>query len=545
MDNSRSYIDHKYIVIGSGCSGAMAAQTLVDSGVDVGMLDVGFTGNGEELHIPDADFVTARTSDASQHKYLIGSAFDGISFGQVESGSQLTPPRKHLIHRADELIPIDSAEFKPTESLAIGGLGSGWGLGCYVYNEKEAELCGLNFTEIEAAYKEISGRIGISAAHDDDNAKHLLGGITNTLGPLDTDNSVVKVIQKYKKRRAYFQKRHATFGRPAMAMLSTNFAGREATRYDDFDFYTDRHKSAYRPCITIDALRTKPNFAYHNDILVLAFSEVDCRVRVEFVNVKTSARGFAFCDKLLICAGALGTARIVLRSASEQLTELPVLCNSYSYLTCINKAMKGKALDQRKTSMAQAMLIYDEGGKGTDIVTCSLYTYRSLLMQRTIGSVPLNLKNGRKIMRDLLPAVVLAGIHHPDNAEGEKKLSLEKCDNSVSGDRLSVIFRPTEKAKSDRKIREKQIRRFLRKLGCTPVMRIDPGYGSSIHYAGTVPFSDSEATGTCQRTGRLNGYNNVFVADSSPFRFLPAKGITLSIMAFAHLVAKKSLESES
>jgi choline dehydrogenase-like flavoprotein len=66
---------------------------------------------------------------------------------------------------------------------------------------------------------------------------------------------------------------------------------------------------------------------------------------------------------------------------------------------------------------------------------------------------------------------------------------------------------------------------------------MDPGYGASIHYAGTLPFDETGKVGTLDRSGKLNGFENVYVADGSGFRYLPAKGITLSLMANAHRTA--------
>jgi hypothetical protein len=40
----------------------------------------------------------------------------------------------------------------------------------------------------------------------------------------------------------------------------------------------------------------------------------------------------------------------------------------------------------------------------------------------------------------------------------------------------------------------------------------------------------------------LGGTKNVFVADGSGFKYLPAKGLTLTLMANAHLVALNSLK---
>ena len=81
----------------------------------------------------------------------------------------------------------------------------------------------------------------------------------------------------------------------------------------------------------------------------------------------------------------------------------------------------------------------------------------------------------------------------------------------------------------------------MRKLGVYAIKTIDPGIGSSIHYAGTLPFSNNEKSLTLNSNGRLNGTQHVFVADGSGFNYLPAKGLTFSLMANAHLVAKNLL----
>ena len=75
--------------------------------------------------------------------------------------------------------------------------------------------------------------------------------------------------------------------------------------------------------------------------------------------------------------------------------------------------------------------------------------------------------------------------------------------------------------------------------GAYALRTVDPGPGGSIHYAGTLPFTDREQPLAFEdRTGRLHGTERVYVADGSGFRYLPAKGLTFSVMANAHLVAR-------
>src|SRR5207249_5204821 len=56
--------------------------------------------------------------------------FEGISWGGVKVGAQLTPPRKFMMHGIDRWIPLESSTFSPMESLAYGGwaMDGDWGV---------------------------------------------------------------------------------------------------------------------------------------------------------------------------------------------------------------------------------------------------------------------------------------------------------------------------------------------------------------------------------------------------------------------------------
>jgi len=144
-------------------------------------------------------------------------------------------------------------------------------------------------------------------------------------------------------------------------------------------------------------------------------------------------------------------------------------------------------------------------------------------------------------MQYLLPAISVLGVHHPDSISNQKYIELVKDNNTVTGDILKAEFKLSAEEQNKINKRESQYSAAMRKLGCYTVKKIDPGFGSSIHYAGCLPFSKEEQAYHLHPSGRLYGAKNVFVADGSGFRYLPAKGITLSIMAYAHLTALNAL----
>lgn len=103
------------------------------------LLDVGITDAHYAGLIPARDFTALRREDPEQHRYLLGDEFEGIPWGAVRPGVQLTPPRQHIVRDVERWTPFVSDTLKQIESLTYGGLGSGRGLGCFVFSDATRE----------------------------------------------------------------------------------------------------------------------------------------------------------------------------------------------------------------------------------------------------------------------------------------------------------------------------------------------------------------------------------------------------------------------
>ena len=256
---------HDYIVVGSGATGAHAAHTLVEHGARVAMLDVGHRDEKYKSLIPDQDFTTLRQQDGDQHRYFIGDEFEGIPWGKVKVGAQLTPSRQFMVRDVGRLIPLLSDTFTPMESLAYGGLGNGWGLGCFVFSDSELDRAGLDRSEMKAAYEIVSKRIGISGVRDDA-AAYTLGDLKNYCPPLRIDRNCQILYEKYRRKSLALNRMGFFMGQPAMAILTEDLGKRQHTSYHDMDFYTDHGLSAYRPWMTVDQLCGMARFSYRHTV---------------------------------------------------------------------------------------------------------------------------------------------------------------------------------------------------------------------------------------------------------------------------------------
>lgn len=532
--------DPDFLVVGSGTTGAMAAQTLVEGGATVSMLDVGTTDSTYAPLIPNTDFVSIRTREPDQHRYFLGDAFEGIPAGVVSTGAQLTPPRHHVGELVDSLLPMVSSTFRPQESLAYGGLGSAWGAGTCVYSDPELEAVGIDPAAMRTAYQDVADRIGISGA-DDDARRYTWDGIDGVQTPPSLDETCARLFAVYQTRRSRLRSKGIHIGRTSLALITSDRGDRKAYRSLDMDFYSDADRSVYRPWITVDALRRDARFTFVDGRLALRFNEGAAGVEVECLDTKNGGPVSHRGRRLVLASGTLGTARIVLRSQGNGRGTLPLLCNPYTYVPCLQPSMIGKSIGARRMSLAQLSIFHDSDGTNRDVAMGSIYSYGSLMMFRILRQAPIDMVDARILMRYLLPGITIMGIHHPEASGPGRFLRLANDPASPTGDHLEAEYGLSDDETDRMRRREKVMIRALRSLGCWAIKRIEPGMGASIHYAGTLPFGPEQAPFSLRGDGRLSGTNAVWVADGSGFRFLPAKGLTLSLMANAHRVAQAAL----
>jgi hypothetical protein len=531
-----------FMVIGSGMSGVHAAQTLLEAGRSVLMLDAGITSQENE-NLPPGDFFGIRQSLSDQYRLWLGENMEALSSGGSRTGSQLTPSKKFISSHAGQITPLISDTFFPLESLARGGLGNAWGLGCYTFSDAELKNAGLAAKEMRDAYQTVTDRIGISAPSEDVE-KFMTEGLHALLPSIETDENSQAILTRYQKRKAAFSAENFFLGIPALALLTEERFGRASTRYENMDFYGDAGNAAWRPRVTLEHLMKERRFRYIDSVLVTRFSESPGRVNVEAIDLSENKLHTFSAAKLLIACNVLGTARIVLRSSQAHDTPLPILCNSYSYVPALQWSRLGKPDKGKRTATAQLCIFHDPNGDQSNVAAASFYSYSSLMMFRIINDTKLNYRDARVLLQYLMPAMTIAGIHMPDEYSAEKWIRLQISDNSMTGDALKANFFYTDEEKLRFRKREKLFMRSLRRLGCLPIKKIHTHPGASIHYAGTLPFSDTDEPFRLIPEGRLGGTTNIFIADGSGFRYLPAKGISLSLMANAHRTALNALKNE-
>lgn len=528
-----------YIVVGSGCTGVMAAETLAESGKRVLVIDVGV-----ENKIPsevNTDFISKRFNDKQQADFFLGKELEVLSETMHPNIPQQTAQRKFITHLTERFLPVISENFFPVESLALGGLGNGWGLGSCVFSANELKKVGVSTTLMNESYRVIASRIGISGEKNDDVSGFCHNNLIDLQPSIKLNPAAESLYIQYRKKETYFKQNKLYIGRPALALLTENKDNRQAYSYKDFDFYTNEGDSAYRPAITIQNLQKTGKIEYQKGWLALRFwEENDCSV-LECLHIETNEKKLFYTTKLILSASTLSTARIVMRSFQKR-DKLPILCNAYTYMPMVYWPFVGKRNIDQFCGLVQLAMFYDKNADHSEVSMASIYNYRSMLNFRILKQMPLNYADGMKFLQLLSPALFIAGIFHPADYQKQNFIQLQKS-NSLTGDILFTNYTFEENEANQIIETEKLYAKAFYKLNCLILSKIRTSTGASIHYAGTLPFSENEQLYHLSPIGKLYGTNNVFVADGSGFKFLPGKGLTLSLMANAHIVAKNVLKN--
>lgn len=524
-------------VVGSGAAGAWAAYQLSKWNIRVLVIDVGIK-NTSSGHCND-NLYDIRKNNSSQIDFMIGNNFESLhNIHQSYLSPKLKSPFfRFVIKDSDSLSPIKRDGFFPLQSFAYGGLANAWGAGAYRYNDKELTHFLIQADDLNAYYDEITDAIGICGTSDD-----LLPHFGSTYGlqnPLKLDALAARTLDAYKRHRRYFLHHGIRFGMPRLAILTDRLNDRVPCQYDNLSFWEPGNNAIYTPDLTMDMLLKNKRIKYMADRLAVFFSEDASGVFLTCRNLAKCSEETFRSRKLILAAGALGSAKLVLKSFQDIETKLPLLENPTSLVPFLNPLFIGYPVEKYSHGLIQLNILYD-GRLCSDYVQASFYNYTSPLSSDVIMNIPLSARANLIACKYLLPATSIIQFFYADKPHPSKYVQLTADDLLETSSRKNIQMGDIE-------------RHFISTLRricffSHPRLIQYPEPGNGIHYAGTLPMSaDPSIRYRTTKTGGLALTQHVSVADAAIFPCLPAKNHTMTIMANAMRVADhvaKQLKAE-
>jgi hypothetical protein len=333
----------------------------------------------------------------------------------------------------------------------------------------------------------------------------------------------------YQRLRPLFQRQKTAIGRARLAVLTEPHNGRAAYAYGNLEFFKPHDPAIYTPAYTVDEMIAAGTIEYRSGHLVTRYRETGEGVEVHSRNLATGWAEVAHGRKLLLGAGALNTARIVLESNGDYETRLPALDNPMACIPFFRLSRIGEPLAVYDTSLAQLSLVVEDAEWGEPL-QASLYGTTGPLRSDVIFSLPLSARANLVWAKYMAPAMGLLMLFYPGKQSPESYVRLRRTGE------LEVQFAPEPPHQVERRLIG-----LLRKMGYVthPSLIQRPGSGAGLHYAGTLPMRANPGRYETDAEGLLAGTKHVYIVDGACFSRLPAKNLTFTIMANALRIGRR------
>jgi choline dehydrogenase-like flavoprotein len=391
------------------------------------------------------------------------------------------------------------------------------------YTELELRHFPFPVAAIEAAFDALTRHIGIAGSATDDLTGYF-GSTEGLLPELDLCELGSRFLHRYERHKARFASYGLRVGRPRLAVLPIDHRGRKPFRAFGQEFFVSPHDGIYTPTFTVQELVQRRRLEYRRGLLVERFDCDSERVIVHARDVTSGERVRYSAAHLILAAGTLNTARIVLASRHDHSTRLPLLDNPVTLLPFVDLGRIGHPLKPATFLGAELALVLESDWTSLP-VQGSVYNLMGPLRTDLVREFPLTFSGNLAAARHLAPAMLMLQLFFPDDAKASGQVQLQPS----GGLR---IMRNTGALPHVERIVTRALRAAGYAASTLLARRLPPG--SSIHYAGTIPARDHPVGDfETDRDCSLPWAQRVTIADASTFPVLPAKNHTLMMMANA------------
>lgn len=508
------------IIVGSGPAGVSVAFPLVEAGLRVLMVD---GGKQPGVLPPEADFLSARTNDIEQWKWMVGEDFHALKMRDAVSPKLRVPSHAYAFEGIGRGNKIEGNDFITVGSLATGGLSNAWGCGVARFSASEIASFPFSESELDASYAKVSKRIGISGAIADDMSDYF-GLDKYSQPPIPMDELHKRLSQQYPNRREKLNSLGFKLGRSRVAALSEDMSDRLACNLSGNCLWGCRRHSMYSATDDLPNLRKHDNFSELSGFTVDGLTRSEGYWSAEGQATSDGERRSITARKIVLAAGTLATTRIVLKTLNHKHAVPMLSCPTAAFLLWLPRLlgfprMPGFGLGQLSFSMALNNNITAFG---------STFATTGIPISEFVRHVPMSRRYGIDLLRGLLSSCVVGNLFFPGHLTAAETMLKEDGSLVVSGSYKHEVKPLMDEA-------SRKLRKAYWALGAMLL----PGSftvgrpGSDIHYAGTLPMRKIPAIGETSQLGEVLGMDEVYVVDGACLPVLPEKSHTLTIMANA------------
>jgi choline dehydrogenase-like flavoprotein len=520
------------LIVGSGPSGVHLAQTLLERGHHVTMLDVGH--EKPEPVKPDADFESLKAMLDDPAEYFLGTRGQGIVFPSPRPRYYALPPSKDYVFATPKPFAAAPTNFEPVFSFAAGGLAEAWTGGSYPLNDDELKDFPFGFADIEPHYATVLRRIGVSAQRDD--LERFSAWFDDYLPCVKPDPHTAHLLLRYAQVRTRLNESLGFYlGRSRLALLTRDHGDRKGCEKLGRCLWGCPRQSIYAPSSTLRQLRKHPQFRYLPGRYVTHFEYDGERVSAVCALLADGTRETHSAEAYALAAGTLCSSKIVLDSIWQRTGQVHQLTglmdNRQILMPFLSPSRLGLPVSTREYQLQQIAFGIARP-QPEEYVHGQITTLKAASVHPVVQNLPFDLRSALGVFRIAHAALGAANIWLHDRRDASNVLTIRPRPDQPA---TELVVRCTD----DEDPRAAEIipivKQALRRLGCF----VPPGMtrllprGASIHYAGTLPMQNAPRPFSCAPNCRSHDFRNLFFADGATFPFLPSKNLTFTLMANA------------
>lgn len=531
----------RVVVVGSGASAVHFAESCLDRGLQVVMVDVGREKPAAVR--PEDSFLDLKANLDDPPAHWLGDDFQAVTYPGGDGEYYGFPPNKEYIFEGIDGFEVDARGFAPLVSFAQGGLAEAWTAGAFPYGEAELRAFPGSAAGLGPYYDLVAERIGI-CGEVDDLATHLPPH-AGLLPPLPTDEHSRELLETYARRRDRFRRLRAVVGRSRVAVLSQAKGDRPACTRLGRCLLGCPNDAFWTPSVTLAALQGRSGFEYRPGLRAVRL-ELDALGQVGGVlTERTDGSGEETVagDRVALGAGSLASAKIFLETLRRSRGESPRLTglmdNRQVLVPFLNWRRIGRRYEPDSYQYHQVALAL-EGDDPAETIHGLVTTLKTASMHPIVQSLPVDLRFGAKAFGNVHAALGLVNTNFPDVRRESCWVQLAEGAAADGGEApLVVHYEPPAGESARIQATLRRLGRVLRELGCLvpPGMSHVRPMGASVHYAGMVPMTSEDRPLTATPAGESRDLPGLLFVDGLTFPRLPAKNLTFTLMANAARIA--------
>lgn len=466
-------MDYDFIILGSGLTAYAALLELTRTDSTILIIDYGLTQKIPESELKHVDLNHIKVGDA---KKFIGDDF------------------------ATRTIPKDLVNgLNYSNSYAFGGLSNVWGCSIERFDEDE-------FSE----WPDIK--------HELNDGYDLLDESIKSLSPLDGEIN-------YKAESYYYNKLQGQQSKDIELRKTRLVISDSACIRCGECLYGCRHEATFNSKNYIQHLINTKRIEYLSGLQAYSVNDGLESSSVDCVDINGGVLTFN-AKKILLCTGAINTAKIMLRSF-EAVTSVEIKDSQYFILPLFGL----RAADQLNSIALSKFVVKQSNIIKSKKIHYQFYApspYTDKIIDQKLSVLPFRLPNFIKsrifILQGYLPSALSSGV------------SLTKSGSEIIA-RESSRFSALYLIHCLNLLKKALLRSYL-----VPVMALlnVPKTFSGYHFGASFPMSDNfNHQNNTDKEGRIRNVRNIHILDSSVLPSIPSGSFTYTVMANAIRIVKE------